>query len=64
MWRWEEHVNIWGRQEMHKGFWLGNLEETDRLEHMRRWKYNIKMDLKGPGWKDVDWIHTAQDKDK
>jgi hypothetical protein len=35
MWSWEEHVNTWGRQQMHTGFWSGNLKETDRLEHTR-----------------------------
>jgi hypothetical protein len=28
----------------------------------RRWKNNIKMDLKGIGLVDVDWIHLAQDR--
>jgi hypothetical protein len=26
-----------------------------------RWKDNIKMDLTEIGWKDVDWMHVAQD---
>jgi hypothetical protein len=26
-----EHV--WGRGEVHEGFWLGNLRERDRLEY-------------------------------
>jgi hypothetical protein len=25
-------------------------------------KYRIKIDLKETGWKDVNWIHVAQDK--
>jgi len=32
--------------------------------YTRGWKGNIKMDLKGPGWEGMDWIHMAQDKDK
>jgi hypothetical protein len=30
----------------------------------RRWVDNIKMDLVGVGWGDVDWIGLAQDRDK
>jgi hypothetical protein len=28
----------------------------------RRWVHNIKMDLEGMGWGDVDWIDLAQDR--
>jgi hypothetical protein len=30
----------------------------------RRWKDNIKRDLKEVGLYDVDWINVAQDRDK
>jgi hypothetical protein len=30
----------------------------------RRWEYNIKMDLREIGWKGVDWIRLAQDRDQ
>jgi hypothetical protein len=30
----------------------------------RRWKDNIKMDLREIGFGDVDWIHLAQDRDR
>jgi hypothetical protein len=26
----------------------------------RIWEDNIKMDLRGVGWADLDWIHLAQ----
>jgi hypothetical protein len=29
----------------------------------RRWEGNIKMDLREIGFGDVDWIHSAQDRD-
>jgi hypothetical protein len=29
----------------------------------RRWEDNIKMDLREIGFRDVDWIHLAQDRD-
>jgi hypothetical protein len=30
----------------------------------RRWKNNIKMDLREIGFGDVDWSHWAQDRDR
>jgi hypothetical protein len=29
-----------------------------------RWVNNIKMDLRGIGWDDMDWIDLAQDRDQ
>jgi hypothetical protein len=29
----------------------------------RRWKNNIRMDLRVLGWEGVDWIHLVQDRD-
>jgi hypothetical protein len=30
----------------------------------RRWVDNVRMDLVGIGWGDVDWIGLAQDRDR
>jgi hypothetical protein len=30
----------------------------------RKWVYNIKINLRGTGWKGVDWIDMAQDRDQ
>jgi hypothetical protein len=30
----------------------------------RRWEVNIRMDLKDRGWKVVDWMHLAQNRDQ
>jgi hypothetical protein len=30
----------------------------------RRWEDNIKMDLREIGFRDVDWIHWVQDRDR
>jgi hypothetical protein len=30
----------------------------------RKWKGNIRMDLREIGWEGVDWIHLAQDRDQ
>jgi hypothetical protein len=54
--RWVEYVAHMGRREMHTEFWCGNLNERDRL-------YDIKMNAE-TGWKGMDWIHLAQDRDK
>jgi len=29
-----------------------------------RWEYNIKMNLREVEWKDVDWMHLAQDRNQ
>jgi len=29
-----------------------------------RWEDNIRMDLRVIGWKDVNWIHLAQDRNQ
>jgi hypothetical protein len=30
----------------------------------RKWEDNIKMDLREIGWRGMDWIHVAQDRDQ
>jgi hypothetical protein len=30
----------------------------------RKWENNIKMDLREVGWRGVDWIDLAQDRDR
>jgi hypothetical protein len=30
----------------------------------RRWKKDIKMDLRETGWEGVDWMHLAKDRDQ
>jgi hypothetical protein len=44
---------------------VGKLERKRPLRtSMRRWEDNIRMDLRETGWKGVDWMHLAQDRDK
>jgi hypothetical protein len=46
-------------------FWWGNLREKGPLERpRRRWEDNIKMDLQEVGCSGMDWIDTAQDRDR
>jgi hypothetical protein len=30
----------------------------------RRWKYNIRIDIREMGWEGVDWMHLAYDRDQ
>jgi hypothetical protein len=42
---------------------VGNPEGTRSLgRSRRRWKDNIKMDLREVGWGGMDWIDLAQDR--
>jgi hypothetical protein len=44
---------------------VGKPEGRRPLERSRRrWKDNIKMDLREVGWGVVDWIDLAQDRDR
>jgi hypothetical protein len=36
----------------------------DRKRHRRGWNYCSKMQLQEIGWKDTDWLHLAQDRDR
>jgi hypothetical protein len=54
-----------GREKFTFIILVGNLEGKRSLgRSMRRWEDNIKMDLREIGWKGVDWIHLAQDRDQ
>jgi hypothetical protein len=41
---------------------LENLKGEPLGRSRRRWKDNIRMDLREIGWEDVDWIHLVQDR--
>jgi hypothetical protein len=41
---------FWGREQVHIGFWRGNLSERHFGKPSRRWENNIKMDLQEVGW--------------
>jgi hypothetical protein len=42
--------------------WPGNLKGSLGIS-MHRWEDNIRTDLREIGWKGVQWMHMAQDKD-
>jgi hypothetical protein len=47
------------------GLLVGKPEGKGPLGRPRdRWENNIRMDLGGVGWGDVDWIGLAQNRDK
>jgi hypothetical protein len=44
---------------------VGKPEGRRPLERpRRRWKDNVKMDLREVGWGGVDWLRLAQDRDR
>jgi hypothetical protein len=44
---------------------VGKPEGKRPLERpRRRWEDGIKMDLREIGWRGVEWIHLAQDRDR
>jgi len=63
--RWTRHVAR--REEMRNAYSIlvGNPEGKRPLRsHRRRWEDNIRICLREIGWKGVDWIHLAQDRDQ
>jgi hypothetical protein len=49
---------------MHIGFSCESRKERDLGRPIRRWKDNIKMDLREIGWGGMDWIDLAQNRDQ
>jgi hypothetical protein len=63
--RWAGHV---ARMEEGRNVYrvlVGKPEGRRPLERpRRRWEDGIRMDLEEIGWRGVEWIHLAQDKDR
>jgi hypothetical protein len=50
---------------VHTRLWWGNLRAREHLEDTgRRWEDNIKMDLQEVGWRGMNWIDLAEDRDR
>jgi hypothetical protein len=63
--RWAGHVARIGEERNAYRILVGKPEGRRPLGRpRRRWVGNIKMDLGGIGWVDVDWIDLAQDRDQ
>jgi len=55
---------IWGRGEMHTGFWWGRLKEGDHLEDLGiEGRIILKLILKNTMWI-MHWIDLTQDRVK
>jgi hypothetical protein len=56
---------VWGEKRKAYRILVGKSQRIRPRRGPRlRWKDNIKKDLKEIGWKGVDWITLAQDRDK
>jgi hypothetical protein len=63
--RWAGHVTRMDALRNPYNIFVGKPEGKGPLgRRMRRWEDNIRMDLRQVGWKFVDWIFLAQDRDK
>jgi hypothetical protein len=63
--RWAGHVARMGKSRGVYRVLVGKSEGKRPLgRHMRRWKYNIKIDLQEVRFGDIDWIELAQDRDR
>jgi hypothetical protein len=49
---------------VHIKFLSEYLKGRDRFEDRRSWEDNIRTDLREIGWKGVDWMHVAYDRDQ
>jgi hypothetical protein len=63
--RWTGHVARMGEKRNAYRIWVGKPEGKRPLGiHRRRWKDNIRMDLREIGWGGMDWNDLAQDRDQ
>jgi hypothetical protein len=63
--RWVRHVARMGEVRGAYNILVGRPEGRRPLGRPRsRWEDNIKMDLRERRFRDVDWIHWAQDRDR
>jgi hypothetical protein len=63
--RWARHVVSNGERRNAYKILVGKAEGKRPLKrHRRRGKSNIKMDLRKTGWRGMDWIDLAQDRDQ
>jgi hypothetical protein len=63
--RWAGHVVRIGEKRNAYKILVGKPEEKRPLGRPRcRWVDNIKMDLRGIGWDDMDWIDLVHDRDE
>jgi hypothetical protein len=62
--RWAGHVALMGEERKVYKALAGKLEGKRPLRRQRcRWEDGIRMDLREIGWRGVEWIQSAQDRD-
>jgi len=52
--------HIWGRREMNREFWWGNLKQTDHLQDLDLDMRIILRWVLGKWWDSMDWFGLAQ----
>jgi len=63
--RWAGHVARMGERRGVYRVLVGKPEVRRPLGRQRlRWEDNIKMDLQEVGWRNMNWIELAQDRDR
>jgi hypothetical protein len=63
--RWAGHVARVGEERNVYKVLVGKPEGKRPLGRpRRRWENGIRIDLREIGWRSVDWIHLAQDRDR
>jgi hypothetical protein len=63
--RWAVRVTFMTTLRNAHSIFVGEPEGKRQLRRPRhRWGGKIRMDLRDVGWKGVDWIHLAQDRDQ
>jgi hypothetical protein len=63
--KWAGHVARMGERRNGYRVLVGKPEGKRPVERpRRRWEDGIKMDIRETGWRDVEWIHLAQDRDR
>jgi hypothetical protein len=58
------HEARMGRRGMRIGYWWESQGKRPLGRPRRRWVDNIRRDLGGVGWGDVDWIGLTQDRSR
>jgi hypothetical protein len=63
--RWAGHVAHMGERGGVCRVLVEKPEDTEKLgKHRCRWEDNIKMDLQEVGWRGMDWVDLAQERDR
>ena len=62
--KWADHVARMGNRRGIYRVWMGKPDGKRPLGRPRyRWEDNNKMDLLEVGWRGMDWLDLAQDRD-